>query len=426
MGEWNWRNDVHCPELMIRASVAVIGAGPAGLYVAQQLRRALPDAALSVLDRMPVPFGLVRYGVATDHQSTKGVTAQFERLFERERVRFFGNIEVGRDVAFDELRDLFDAVVIATGLSADRQLGIVGEDGPAVFRAGAVTRWFNSHPCEGEACPSFGPNVVVVGNGNVALDIARLLARGPGEFGGTDIDPDRLGALARSGPRTIDVVGRRRSHKARFDPALLAEFGRLGAARVEVHSLADTPDTDRVSAALRAVHGNGPEASLHTVRFRFGLTPIAIEAGAVTFADTAGAAQRLPASSVVTAAGFAWDAAGDVGERAIRAEPGLYRAGWYRSGGRGTIADARAEGRAVAQEVAADLAAQEARRMDGADELAGLLSLRGVPVVDHAGWRRIDAVERQRTVPGFVRRKLIRLDAMLACAFHEGPMQVTQ
>jgi len=426
VGKRNWRNDVHCPELMVTASVAVIGAGPAGLYVAQQLRRALPDAALSVLDRMPVPFGLVRYGVATDHQSTKGVTAQFERLFERERVRFFGNIEVGRHVALDELRDLFDAVVVATGLSSDRQLGIVGEDGPNVFRAGAVTRWFNSHPCEREACPSFGPNVVVVGNGNVALDIARLLARGSGEFGGTDIDPGRLDALARSGPRTIDVVGRRQSHEARFDPALLTEFGRLGAARVEVLGLADAPGTDRMSAALRAVHGSGPEDALHTVRFRFGLTPVAIEAGAITFASAASAAQRLPASSVVTAAGFAWDVAGDVGERAIRAEPGLYRAGWHRSGGRGTIADARAEGRAVAQEVAADFAARETHRMDGADELATLLSLRGVPVVDHAGWRRIDALERHRAVPGFVRRKLIRLDAMLACASHDESMQVAQ
>ncbi len=401
---------------MAKASVAIVGAGPSGLYVAQQVRKAAPDAAVSVIERLPVPFGLVRYGVATDHQSTKGVTVQFERLFEREGVRFFGQVEVGRHVTLDELRTMFDAVVLATGLPTDRRLGIVGEDGPTVFKAGAVTRWFNGHPYDGEACPAFGPNVVVVGNGNVALDIARLLARGPGEFEGTDIDPDRLDALTRTGPRTIDVVGRRRPEEARFDLALLAEFRRLGTARVEVHDLDGASNADKLTAALLVVHGSGSETALHTVRFRFGLAPVAIEDGAIIFVDLSGMVVRLPASSVVTAAGFAWDGSSGLGERAIRAEPGLYYAGWLRRGGRGTIADARVEGRAVAQEIVADLAAQGGGCADGAGVLAALLASRRVAVVDHAGWRRIDAMERQRAVPGFVRRKFTRLDAMLACA----------
>ncbi len=411
---------------MAKASVAIVGAGPSGLYVAQQVRKAAPDAAVSVIERLPVPFGLVRYGVATDHQATKGVTLQFERLFEREDVRFFGQVEIGQHVTLDELRTMFDAVVVATGLPTDRRLGIAGEDGPTVFKAGAVTRWFNGHPHEGEACPAFGPNVVVVGNGNVALDIARLLARGPGEFGGTDIDPDRLDALHRTGPRTIDVVGRRRPQEARFDPALLAEFRRLGTARVEVHGLDGALDADKLTAALLVMHGSGLETALHTVRFRFGLAPVAIESGAITFVDPSGMVMRLPASSVVTAAGFAWDVSSGLGEREIRAEPGLYYAGWLRRGGRGTIADARVEGRAVAQEIAADLTAQRGGSANGAEALAALLAARGVAVVDHAGWRRIDTVERQRAAPGFVRRKLTRIDAMLACAFPKEAAEAVQ
>ena len=173
--------------------VAVIGSGPSGFYtVSNLLKQTDLVVEVDVFDRLPTPYGLVRAGVAPDHQGTKAVIRQFARLFERQGVTFTGNLCVGdddlADLSFAELRGLFDAVVLATGLSEDRRLGLVGEEARGVYGSGAVTRFWNDHPSDQALTPEFGTRVVVVGNGNVALDVVRLLAKGTDDFNGSDFD----------------------------------------------------------------------------------------------------------------------------------------------------------------------------------------------------------------------------------------------
>ncbi|CAG0991310.1 partial NADPH-ferredoxin reductase FprA, partial [Rhodocyclaceae bacterium] len=163
--------------------IAIIGAGPAGCYTADQLTRKLPDACIDVYDRLPTPYGLVRGGVAPDHQGTKAIVRQFERTFAKERVHFRGNVEVGRDIAYEDLKAAYHAVVVASGALEDRLLGIPGEDLDGVYGSGRFVGWYNGIPdCSGLVPRICGPAVAVVGNGNVALDIARILGKTPAEL----------------------------------------------------------------------------------------------------------------------------------------------------------------------------------------------------------------------------------------------------
>ncbi|RAI43830.1 hypothetical protein CH341_12405, partial [Rhodoplanes roseus] len=347
---------------MTSRPMAVVGAGPSGLFTAQALMKAVPGAVVDVIERLPVPHGLIRYGVAPDHQGTKAVARQFERLFERDGVGFHGHVTVGRDVALQELLGLYDAVVLAAGLSVDRKLGVPGEALAGVIPAGALTRWINSHPGEGAACPApLGRNVVVVGAGNVALDIARLLAKTPQEFAGSDLDPDRAAALDACGIATVDVIGRGPAAACRFDPALIKEMAHLAAARIEVHGDldADVPaEAAARLAALRAIHGTGSPEARRLVRFRFGSSPEAITGDptgavqAVRFRSADATALELPATSVVTAIGFCCDSRSElIDPAAVPASDGaalphrigerLFAAGWFRGGAVGTIPEAR-------------------------------------------------------------------------------------
>ncbi|MFZ1682318.1 MAG: FAD-dependent oxidoreductase, partial [Rhizobiaceae bacterium] len=202
-------------------SVAIVGAGPSGCYTAQALVKALPAAQIDILDRLPVPYGLVRYGVAPDHQGTKAVIRQFERLFERQGVAFFGNVTVGDDIALDELRELYDAVVLSVGLAGDRRLGIPGETLQGVHGSGALTRSWNDHPDSEGFAPVIGQDVVIIGNGNVAIDLVRLLAKRGDELDGSDLSAEHGRALGEGPPRRITIVGRSDAAAARFDPVML-------------------------------------------------------------------------------------------------------------------------------------------------------------------------------------------------------------
>src|SRR5208282_3971202 len=151
---------------------AIIGSGPAGCYLADQLLRVIPDASIDILEQLPVPFGLIRYGVAPDHQSTKAVARVFDRVLSRDHVSFFGNVEVGRDVSLEELMTLYDAVVLATGAARDRRLGIPGEEMPGVIGSGSFVGWYNGHPHALAPNASDVRSAVIIGNGNVAIDVA--------------------------------------------------------------------------------------------------------------------------------------------------------------------------------------------------------------------------------------------------------------
>lgn len=399
--------------------IAIIGAGPSGCFLAQALLKAQADLNVDLIDRLPVPYGLIRYGVAADHQGTKGVTRQFARLFERQGARFFGNVALGQKVSLEDLRADYDAVVLAAGLSADRALGIPGDDLPGVYGAGALTRALYEHP-EAEALPAIGSRPLIIGNGNVAIDLLRLLAKAPVELDGSDLGAAPTAWLAESGIEEITITGRSPASLAKFDTVMIRELAKLNAVSIRVIGAdqSDEPEAQKKLDALMALdgHGTGPRR----ITFRFGLTPLGVEgeaqAEAVRFAGPEGE-ETLPCSSVLTAIGF--DAAGDLpreellkDEEAGQLAPGLFATGWFRKGPRGTIPENRADAQALAARILEGLVPDPAK--------TGSARISGLPdVTDYAGWCRIDKAETANPPPGRCRAKITTGEEMLTLARQE-------
>lgn len=408
------------------AALAVVGSGPAGLYCAERLAREISGARVDVIERWPTPFGLVRGGVAPDHQVTKAITRVLDRPLGQARLGFFGNVAVGRDVSLGELGGLYDAVVLATGAAVDRRLGVAGEDLPGVVGSGDMVAWLNGRPGAPDLAPLVGRarSVVIVGNGNVALDMARLLAKAPAEFAGSDLDPGVAEVLARAPVRTITMLGRRSAAQTAFSPIELAELGQLAHAFPKVDP-ADLPldgeDDDPVLRVLRDFAGASPGDVAVRIPFLFGRRVVAFRGmgrlEAVEVAGPEGTVESLAADLVVTCIGYQAELAGLAAVDGHLANsdgliaPGLYVTGWARRGPSGTIATNRAEAHEVARRIAAELV--PAGRAGG-EGLAALLRDRGVDVVDWARWKAIDAAELAAATPGRVRTKFRSVAEMLA------------
>jgi len=402
--------------------IAIVGAGPSGCFLAQALLKAAPELEVDLIDRLPVPYGLVRYGVAADHQGTKGVARQFARVFERQGARFFGNVTLGADVTLDALRDAYDAVVLAAGLSQDRPLGIPGDDLPGVHGAGRLTRALYDHP-DATDLPDLGPRPLIVGNGNVAIDLLRLLAKTPEEMAGSDLGAGPTKWLAESGIEEITITGRSPAGQAKFDTVMIKELAKLAGVTIRVEGAGQSDDAaeQKKIEAVQALDGiaTGPRR----ITFRFGLTPVAVDgedrAEAVRFA-TGGGEEVLPCTSVLTAIGFG--PAGDLPRDALLAEatdaeagalaPGLYATGWFRRGPRGTIPDNRADAQALAKRILDDLTADPGK--PGRTALADLAQS-----VDYTGWTRIDAHETAAAPEGRCRAKIATREEMLRLAREE-------
>src|SRR4051812_26926520 len=211
---------------------AVVGSGPAGFYTAEALEKAYGgEARIDILDRFPVPYGLVRFGVAPDHQSLKAVSKRYDKVAESAGIDFIGNVTVGRDVSVDDLLQLYDAVILAVGAPNDRKLGIPGEDLPGVVGSAEFVGWYNGHPDFADLDPPLaGTHAAVIGNGNVALDCARILSKTRHEFEGSDIVGHALGALDAAAIGTVTILGRRGPHQIAMTPKELGELGHLEAA----------------------------------------------------------------------------------------------------------------------------------------------------------------------------------------------------
>src|SRR6478752_1422361 len=215
--------------------VAVVGSGPAGFYAAGALLGAEIAVEVDMIERLPTPWGLVRLGVAPDHPKIKSVSRAFEKIAARPGVRFFGNVEVGRDLAHHELTELYDAVVYAFGAQADRRMNIPGEDLPGSWPATAFVAWYNGHPdFQDLEFDLSHERAVVIGNGNVALDVARMLALTPDELAPTDTTDEAIAAINAAGVREIVVVGRRGPVQAAWTPVEVHELGDMQGADVLV------------------------------------------------------------------------------------------------------------------------------------------------------------------------------------------------
>lgn len=204
--------------------IAIIGSGPSGCYVADILAKKIADSQVDVFEKLPTPFGLVRAGVAPDHLHTKNITRQFERILSRENIRFAGNINIGTDISYTELKQHYHIIVIASGAPLDKTLNIEGEHLNGVYGAGEISRWYNGHPDATDVNPHFSDAVAIIGNGNVALDIARILSKQPGQLINSDMNQRAMAHLDSASIKNIYIIGRRSAADASFTPAELQEL----------------------------------------------------------------------------------------------------------------------------------------------------------------------------------------------------------
>ena len=417
---------------------AVVGSGPAGFYTAEALEKAFGgQARIDILDRFPVPYGLIRFGVAPDHQSLKAVSKRYDKTAESAGVDFIGNVTVGRDLSITELLDLYDAVILATGAPHDRKLGIPGEDLPGVVGSAEFVGWYNGHPDFADLDPPLGgTHAAVIGNGNVALDCARILSKTRHEFEGSDIVGHALDALEHSAIRTITILGRRGPHQIAMTPKELGELGHLQAAAPVVDT-ADFPPVEadeplepglRKSVSLLRGFADLAQDKPKTMVFDFFAKPVAIEGDGKaeriivekTVLDEKGAARgtgetyEVPASLIITAIGYSTSPIPDVpfeGGKFVndggRIADRLYAVGWARRGPTGTIGTNRPDGYEVAELVSAAMPAGSSGDRAGAEGLKRLLEGRDIMPTDYDDWRRIEETEAARARPGSPREKFV-------------------
>ncbi|MFF7754255.1 FAD-dependent oxidoreductase [Streptomyces sp. NPDC007971] len=416
--------------------VAVVGSGPSGCYTAQTLVRQDPEVRVDVLDRLPCPYGLVRYGVAPDHEKIKSLQGSLRTVLEHDRVRFLGGVLVGGPggLPVARLRTLYHAVVYCVGAAADRHLGIPGEELPGSWSATEFVSWYSAHPDAGDAGFVRGVrSAVVIGVGNVAVDVTRMLVRGAGELRPTDMPQAALDVLAASGVAEVHMVGRRGPSQARFTTKELRELGALPDTEVSVDpgELALDPEYADPSAlpavqrrnveALRGWADGPPRRTARTIRLRFFLRPVELLAdggrvGAVRFERTApdgqggvtgtGRYEDLPAQLVLRSVGYRGvpleglpfdEASGTVPHqegRVLRdgvASPGEYVSGWIKRGPTGVIGTNRPCAKETATSLLADAPAL-AREEVPEDPLAALRAA-GIEPVPWTGWLAIERAE---------------------------------
>lgn len=425
-------------------TLAIVGSGPAGFYTAEAALKTFGEAVqIDILDRLPTPYGLIRAGVAPDHQSIKAVSRRYDAVANDARVRFLGNVALGRDLSIVELCAHYDDVILAVGAPEDRPLGIPGSELPGVMGSAAFVGWYNGHPaCADLQPPLQAEGAVVVGNGNVAIDCARILAKTVRELQDSDIVNHALDPLAVSRIRRIHVLGRRGPHQASFTLKEVGELGELERATPLVNA-ADFPPADadqaldpghrRVVETLRRFAAAGPDASKPvTVSVDFFQRPLRVlgntrveglevmrtrldEQGRAV--DT-GETQVIGCGLVIAAIGYrsvpidgvAFDEAqGRFANVDGLIAPGLWCVGWARRGPTGTIGTNRQDGFSLVERLAATAAAGGKPGRAGLD---ALLAGRGVKVAGFADWQRIDATEVARARAGAPREKIISIDEM--------------
>ncbi|MEV4300664.1 FAD-dependent oxidoreductase [Microbispora rosea] len=430
---------------MVTLRVAIVGSGPAGIYTAEALIKQSRDPVeVDVLERLPTPYGLVRYGVAPDHTSIKSIAGYLRRVLETPGVRFLGGVELGADLSADDLLSCYDAVVYCTGAMVDRHLGVPGEDLPGSVAATDFVNWYCGHPdVPPDAFSLDAEDVVVIGVGNVAVDVVRIMAKTADELRGTDVPEEVLDRLAASKVKRIHMVGRRGPEHAKFTLKELRELGEL--LNADVLTFPDEIAVDDLTTLSRQVRGNvdvlrswserKPADRPRRLEVRFWLRPVEIlgvsrvegvrlertrlENGRVV---GTGDFETIPADMVMRSVGYQsvalpgvpFDAesmtvpnvAGKVTDR-------QYVAGWLKRGPTGVIGTNKSDAAETVRTLLAEVVPGTA-----AARLDDLLAARGVSPVMYEDWLAIEAAEA--ALAGSLRRgervKLVGRDAMLgAC-----------
>jgi len=442
--------------------VAIVGAGPSGFYAAEALLKSGLVVRIDMIERLPAPFGLVRHGVAPDHPKLKEAIAVYDRIARSPEFRFFGNVTVGRDVTAEALGAAYHAVIFASGAETDRRLGVPGEDLPGSYTATEFVGWYNGHPDYRDRVFDLSQEVaIIIGQGNVAADVCRILAKTVDELKHTDIAEHALDALAASRVRDIYVVGRRGPAQAKFTAKELRELGDLDATEVLVNpaELELNPESlaefeERKGAAAKknvdilrdfAARPRGEKA--RRIHFKFLLSPTSIlgrnHVEGVAFecnrlsgppfeqaARGTGELVELAAGLVfrsigykgVAMAGVPFDARqgvfptrdGRITDEQGTVVPGLYACGWIKRGPTGIIGTNKPCSVATVASVIADGAALDEVSRPGAEGLPALMGADGRRVVSYEDWIAIDQAEMSRGTPsGKPREKFTSVEQML-------------
>ncbi|WP_068072086.1 FAD-dependent oxidoreductase [Novosphingobium lentum] len=430
--------------------IAIIGSGPAGYYTAEAAQKHWgDDVKVDIFDMLPVPYGLIRTGVAPDHQSIKAVSRRYEQTALSDNVRFVGNVAVGEDVSIAELQSLYDAVVLATGAPNDKPAGIPGEGAENVFGSASFVGWYNGHPQFAKLAPDLSVGTaVVIGNGNVALDVARILAKTTAEFTGSDIVGHALHALEASHIDHVVILGRRGPHQIAMTPKELGELAHLsrGCPRVDpadlppreddallepgqrksvdhLRSFAVIPEDfrcdkpveiefDFFASPLRIVEQDGRVRAVEVERTRLDEQGRAVGTGET---------YQIPCGLVVTCIGYKTspiagvpfeEAAGRFANHEGRIVPGLYCVGWARRGPSGTIGTNRPDGFGVIERIAEDIGSGGGKQ--GRPGFDALAQARKLDVVTFRDWKKIEEAEAGRAREGAPREKFTDVAEMIA------------
>ena len=431
--------------------VAIVGSGPAGFYTASALLKACPSCEIDIIERLPTPYGLIRGGVAPDHQTTKKVANKYEQTALMERVSYFGNIEIGRDLSLEELREFYDAVVLAIGARADRKFTIPGAELPEVYGSAAFVGWYNGHPDFRELAPNLDTtSVAVIGNGNVAIDCARVLMRSPYGRARTDLPQHVIDAIDASPISEVYVLGRRGPVEAAFTNVELRELGQLTQAEPRVRAEQLPTDSEGALAAYERRERRVRERNLSTLaeyaarepgdkpkqlHLEFYASPVEIlgdgrveglrcERTQVIDGRAQGTGEFFEVSCgmVIPAVGYRaepLDGAPFDDDRGIipnddgRVGDGLYVVGWIKRGPVGVISTNRPDGEAAARHIQEDIPPEGDSAKGGRQGLEALLTERTCRWISFDDWQRLDEMEQAAAGEDAPRRKFVTVDEML-------------
>jgi ferredoxin--NADP+ reductase len=441
--------------------VAIIGSGPSGFYAAAALLKSEINVKVDMFDRLPVPYGLVRYGVAPDHAKIKNVTAIYKKTAEQEGIAFLGNVNIGKDISVAELKKYYDALLFTCGAETDRKLGIPGEDLEGSYTATEFVAWYNGHPdYKDRKFDLSGEVAVIVGQGNVAMDVCRILSKTADELKGTDIAQHALDALAKSNIKEIHMVGRRGPVQAAFTPVEIREFGEL----TDCHPVVDPKDL-QVSPTSQA-ELDDPKNAQRRKNFEVLKNLSAMEAGSKSkkfIVHFLKSPVELAGDGKVEHVILEWNAlSGEAGKQKSRGTgekeelkcdiffrsvgyrgipiggvpfredwgtfpnhegritdgdkvvSGLYAAGWIKRGPSGVIGTNKPDSEETVAKIFEDISKLTPCEQPDTKVLLDVLSQKGVRAVSFEDWAKIDAEEiRCGQIAGKPREKFVSVDEML-------------
>lgn len=445
--------------------VAVVGSGPSGFYAAESLCKSDVHVKVDMFDRLPAPFGLVRYGVAPDHQKIKNVIKVYEKTAARPEFSFFGNVDIGKDISIEQLRQYYDAVLFSVGAASDRKLGIPGEDLPGSYTATEFVAWYNGHPDYRDCKFDLSQEVaVVIGQGNVAMDVSRILCKTTDELQQTDIAKHALDALAESKIKEVHLIGRRGPAQAAFTPVEIREFGELsdcapvfanpGDLELSPTSQAELEDPKNapkkknydILCGLRDVSNAGKSKAFHIHFFQSPTALLKGEGGQLAQLElerneltgepgkqkARGTGEKfvMPCGIFFRSVGYRgvpidgvpfheqWgifpNTAGRIqdGDEVV---PGLYTAGWIKRGPSGVIGTNKPDSEETVNSLLADLGGLPPCQTPDTEQLISFLSGQGVRFVQFNDWKKIDAAEIAKgQESGKIREKFVAVEDMLA------------